>query len=269
MPLEIAVEPGKHAIEITRPGAARFENGGTVAPDGHELVAITPPVTRATLFSDWPAAKRTGAELTVHGAVRRSRRLPKGRRCDSPLSQAGMPCDHGKGFETYSKSVVLAAWENQAIKPSWTPEKNAPTVVDSPPPIRQPGEQEKPEIEPIRTATVGGDGGSRFEDTGPPGSLLVGLEITTGMPFNHLIVTSIRPLFSDPNGDFSGGRRRPRGGRSSFRRKPATRSAESSPKGASTQTASKSNSCEFRTTTSSRATRTNRIGLVVAAAATK
>ena len=31
MPLEIAVEPGKHAIEITRPGTARFETAATVA----------------------------------------------------------------------------------------------------------------------------------------------------------------------------------------------------------------------------------------------
>ena len=53
-PLEIAVEPGRHTIEIARPGAAKIQTSATVAPDGRQLVNITPPPTTATLVLDWP-----------------------------------------------------------------------------------------------------------------------------------------------------------------------------------------------------------------------
>ena len=45
MPLEIAVEPGRHSIEITRPGFTMMRTTATVAPEGHAIVAIAPPPT--------------------------------------------------------------------------------------------------------------------------------------------------------------------------------------------------------------------------------
>ena len=67
MPLEIAVEPGKHAIEITRSGSPPIGMMATVAADGRELVTIKPPPTTAKLVFDWPAAERKDADLTVDG----------------------------------------------------------------------------------------------------------------------------------------------------------------------------------------------------------
>ena len=66
-PLEVAVEPGRRTIVITRRGYAPIHTTAIVAADGRELVSIAAPPTTAKLVFDWPAAERKNAELIVDG----------------------------------------------------------------------------------------------------------------------------------------------------------------------------------------------------------
>ena len=68
-PLELAVEPGPHVVQITRPNAAPIVRSATVALQGRALIAIAPPPPNATkLVFDWPADERKDAELVIDGS---------------------------------------------------------------------------------------------------------------------------------------------------------------------------------------------------------
>ncbi|HEX3999202.1 MAG TPA: hypothetical protein VHX65_11675, partial [Pirellulales bacterium] len=134
MPLEIAVEPGKHVVEITRSGSPPFGTMATVAADGRELVTIKPPPTTATLVFDWPPEERKDAELTVDGHTQSLGSEPDG----NPFELTVPPGRHvvriaRTGFEPFHESVELSAGTNQPIKPSWTPEQKTAAVADTAP----------------------------------------------------------------------------------------------------------------------------------------
>jgi hypothetical protein len=135
VPLEIAVDPGRHFVQVTRPGSDTIATMVTVAPGGREVVAIKPPPTTATLVFDWPADERKDAELTVDG---HSQQISSGSDTNS-LELTVPPGKHvvrmsRAGFESFRQSVELSAGANQAIKPTWTPEQKAPAVVETAPP---------------------------------------------------------------------------------------------------------------------------------------
>ena len=116
-PLEIAVEPGHHKIEIGRPPKATIVATATVAADGRELVAITPPPEPSKLVFDWPTDQRKDAELTIDG---RTVAAESG----EPLELTLEPGRHvvqitRAGFEPFSQAVDLAEAANQVpIKPT-------------------------------------------------------------------------------------------------------------------------------------------------------
>ena len=128
MPLQIAVGPGKHFVQITRPGAEAIGAITTVEADGRQMVPIAAPPTDATLVFDWPIDERPGAELMIDG---HSQQIAGPFRAPNPLELPVPPGKHvvriaRAGFESLSQSVELSARADQAIKPTWTPEKKAP-----------------------------------------------------------------------------------------------------------------------------------------------
>jgi hypothetical protein len=137
-PLELPVEPGRHLIQITRPGFPTIGMTAIVAPDGRELVSIAPPpAAAAKLVFDWPVDQRKDAELTVDG---RSQTVAAGSD-GTPLELSLEPGRHvvhitRTGFAPFNQPIDLAAGANQSVKPIWTPEqKKGPTVAETPAPV--------------------------------------------------------------------------------------------------------------------------------------
>ena len=135
-PMEVAIEPGRHTIQITGRGFDPIHTTATVAADGRESVSIVATPTTAKLVFDWPADERKDAELILDG---RSQAIAAG--SDSaPIELTVAPGRHvvriaRTGFEPFDQTVELSAGTNREIKPTWTPEKKAaPTVADTPVP---------------------------------------------------------------------------------------------------------------------------------------
>ena len=148
-PLEIAVEPGPHVVQITLAGSAPIVRSATIAPDGRALVAIAPPPPSATkLVFDWPADQRKNAELIIDGS---KQTVPTG--ADS--ASFALVVAPGRrvvqitrtGFEPFKEEINLAAGANETVKPSWTPVQTvattAPetTTAEAQPPLEAPAEQ--------------------------------------------------------------------------------------------------------------------------------
>ena len=66
-PIEVAIEPGRHTIQITGRGFDPINTTATVAADGRESVSIVATPTTAKLVFDWPADERKNAELILDG----------------------------------------------------------------------------------------------------------------------------------------------------------------------------------------------------------
>ena len=138
-PMEVPVEPGRHTIQITRPGFDPIHTTATVAADGRELVSIAAPPTTAKLVFDWPTDERKNAELIVDG---NSRSIAGGSESE-PFALTLEPGRHvvhitRRGFEPFNQSVDLSAGTDSQIKPTWTPETKiatAPTIADTPVPV--------------------------------------------------------------------------------------------------------------------------------------
>lgn len=129
MPLEIAVAPGRHAIEVSRPAAPPILASASVIPNGRTSLAIVAPPTTAKLVLDWPADQRQNAELTIDG---QSQTMPADSG-DKPLELTVPPGRHivrfiRTGFESFSKSIDVAAGAGESIKPVWTPEQKTVAV---------------------------------------------------------------------------------------------------------------------------------------------
>jgi hypothetical protein len=138
-PLEIAVEPGRHLIQITRPPAAPMGAWATVAADGRELVPLVgppPPTTSAKLIIDLPAEERNNAELTVDGHGYTVQTGTDG----SPIELSLDPGRHvvhitRTGFKPFNQTFDLAAADNKSLKPRWMPVPKTPTtpaIADTP-----------------------------------------------------------------------------------------------------------------------------------------
>jgi len=138
-PMEVPVEPGRHTIQIIRPGFDPIVTSALVAADGRELVAIAAPPAGAKIVFDWPADKRNDAELIVDGS---NRTIADG--SDSaPFALTLEPGRHvvhitRRGFEPFNQAIDLLAGTESQIKPTWTPETKTatvPTVADTPVPV--------------------------------------------------------------------------------------------------------------------------------------
>jgi hypothetical protein len=137
-PLEVPVEPGRHTIQITRPGSDPIGMSALVAADGRELVSVAAPRAEAKLVFDWPAGERKDAELIVDGS---SRTIADGSDSE-PFALTLEPGRHvvhitRHGFEPFNQAIDLSAGTDGAIKPKWTPEQKstAPTIADTPVPV--------------------------------------------------------------------------------------------------------------------------------------
>ena len=137
-PLEFPVEPGRHVVQIMRPGSATFNAMPVVVEDQPAMVVVlTRPPEDARLVFDWPADQRKDAELTVDG---RSETAGIGTG-SNPFELMLKPGRHvvqinRAGFEPFNQAVDLVPGSNQPINPSWTPEqKKPPTVVETPIPV--------------------------------------------------------------------------------------------------------------------------------------
>jgi hypothetical protein len=131
-PLELAVEPGPHVVQITRSDSAPIVRSATLAPEGRALVAIAaPPPTTAKLVFDWPTDQRKDAELIIDG----SKQTVASGSDSASFALVVSPGRHvvhitRAGFEPFNQTIELAAGENQSLTPIWTREQNAaPTVV--------------------------------------------------------------------------------------------------------------------------------------------
>jgi hypothetical protein len=153
-PLEVVVEPGRHNIQITRTGFAPIVMTATVAADGRELVAVTPPPTTGKLVFDWPADQRKDAELVVDG---HGQTMPTG----SDGAPIELTLDPGRhvvritrtGFEPFKQTIDLVAGANESVKPTWTPERTvATTATETQAPVETPAEQPEKKL-PIPPAT--------------------------------------------------------------------------------------------------------------------
>jgi hypothetical protein len=152
-PMEVPVEPGRHTIQITRPGFDPIVTLAVVAADGRELVSIAAPPTTAKLVFDWPAAERKDAELIVDGS---SRAIADGSDSER-LALTLKPGRHvvhvtRRGFEPFNQAVDLSAGTDSEIKPTWAPERiivAVPTVNETPVPVEvAPQPAKKPPIPP-------------------------------------------------------------------------------------------------------------------------
>jgi hypothetical protein len=146
-PLELPVEPGRHSIQIIRPGVAPFSAAITLDADRREMVNVPRPPTEATLALAWPEAERSDAGLTIDGAERAT--AAKAAANPAVLELTMPPGRHSlritrPGFETFALDVDLVPGPNHAIKPVWTPEK--PAVADTGP---KPAPEEKP-VHPVK-----------------------------------------------------------------------------------------------------------------------
>ena len=127
-PLELPVEPGRHTIQIMRPGVAPIVATATVvAADGREVVAIAAPQpSTAKLVFDWPADRTEGCRIDHR---RRSQTVPSG--ADSaPFELVVPPGRHVVQYHAFaalnrsSMDDRFGAGANEAIKPIWTPRAN-------------------------------------------------------------------------------------------------------------------------------------------------
>jgi hypothetical protein len=146
-PLELPVEPGRHGIQIIRPGIAPFSAAITLDADRREMVNVPRPPTEATLALAWPEAERSDAELTIDGTQHAA--AAKAGANPAVLELTVPPGRHllritRPGFETFAMDVDLLPGPNHAIKPIWTPEK--PAVADTGP---KPAADEKP-VHPVK-----------------------------------------------------------------------------------------------------------------------
>ena len=149
VPLEIAVEPGQHLIQITRNGDPPVVTSATVGPDERRMMAISLPPTTATLIFNWPAGERNDSELTVDG-----HRQPIGGGADPNSFRLAVGpgrhliCISRAGFESFSQSFALAAGTTLSIKPTWMPQQPTPQAppaiagISTPPLDENPPSQE-------------------------------------------------------------------------------------------------------------------------------
>lgn len=81
---------------------------------------------------------------------------------------------------------------------------DTPVVSGDADSTRSSGSSPANEQQLIRTTSVGGDGGTAFEDLGPPQSLLAGFEVSTGDIDGQRVVKSLKPVYMTHNGFISG-----------------------------------------------------------------
>ena len=118
-PLEFPVEPGRHVVQITRPGSAPF-NAALVAVEDQPamVVVLTRPPEDARLVFDWPTAQRNGAAMTIDG------RTISGLGVE-PFELKLNPGRHKvhitrPGYLTFNQTVDLASGVNPPLRPTWT-----------------------------------------------------------------------------------------------------------------------------------------------------
>jgi hypothetical protein len=143
-PLEVAVEPGRHQIQIVRPGFEPLVTSVVVAADGRQAVSIAPPPSPAKLVLDWPADERENAELSIDGE---RQTVPN----DSGSAQFELTLKPGwhvvritrTDFQPFNQIVELSAGTDRQLKPAWKPEHKTartPTVAEARDPDPAPGE---------------------------------------------------------------------------------------------------------------------------------
>jgi hypothetical protein len=147
-PLELPVDPGQHRVEVLRPGVPPFVANRNIAEDQREMVIITRPLNESKLVLDWPAAQRTGAELTIDGKTA----------VDSSAQPLELTLDPGRhvvrisrpGFEAFRQTIEVSQGARALLKPTWTiHEKATPTVVEIPvPKVAAPEPEKKLAIPP-------------------------------------------------------------------------------------------------------------------------
>ena len=118
-PLEFPVEPGRHVVQITRPGSAPF-NATPVVVEGQPaiVVVVTRPPEDARLVFDWPTAQRNGSTITIDG------RTISGFDVE-PFELNLNPGRHKvhitrPGFQTFNRTIDLVSGVNPPLRPTWT-----------------------------------------------------------------------------------------------------------------------------------------------------
>ncbi len=117
-PLELPIEPGRHTVRITRPGAQPFESSTTVAADQRQAIFV--PAPQATLVLNWPVDQRADAQLSIDD---------KPAAIDANGAQLEFQLTPGRheiravrrGFEPFEQVANLPSGSNTPIALTWTP----------------------------------------------------------------------------------------------------------------------------------------------------
>ncbi len=119
-PFELAVEPGRHILRLSRRNAEPIETAVTVADEQRQSVALLGQT--ATLRINWPIADRHDGKLTIDGK-------------EQPITarELAFPLDPGRhnvrlvrdGFEPIEEIVEASADPLKPIMPIWVHQKTA------------------------------------------------------------------------------------------------------------------------------------------------
>lgn len=139
-PLELPVEPGRHLVQISRPGSAQFVANVVVAADGRELVSVKTPANDAKLILAWPLAEQKDAQLTLDGDPATVSTASNGASPELTLKPGRHSVQITRpGFVPFYQVVELSAGANSVVKPTWTPEQktavSVPVVPAAPPAV--------------------------------------------------------------------------------------------------------------------------------------
>ncbi len=168
-PLEIAVDPGEHTIDLRRLKAAPLQLKSTVSADQRQTIDV--PASVGKLLVVWPMGERAGGEFKIDGVVKRDLNR-------DPVELTLPVGDHHvtiarPGFKPFEASAKVMAAENLTISVAWTPvsppthvvtnrdpnnpkenpANRIPGPTDNPGPIPGPG-PEKPADEPKPPVSV-------------------------------------------------------------------------------------------------------------------
>jgi hypothetical protein len=126
-PLQIAVEPGEHTIQITRPEARPFVASVSLADGKRQTIQVRTP-ERATLVIHWPLEERQGAVMTIDGE--RLRPLAEVD-CDLsiPLGQHTIKIAR-PGFQSFVQAVTIEKGGHRPLIPTWVIDHPTPGAAD-------------------------------------------------------------------------------------------------------------------------------------------
>ncbi|HEX3997032.1 MAG TPA: hypothetical protein VHX65_00605 [Pirellulales bacterium] len=126
-PLELAVDPGQHRIEVVRPGTDQFVATAVVASGQRQDMLVTRPLKDAKLVLDWPLNQRRDAELTIDGQSTVGGSA-------QPLELTMKPGRHAirisrPDYIAFSQEVDLAEGASSVLKPNLAPEQKTAIVA--------------------------------------------------------------------------------------------------------------------------------------------